>query len=83
MAIFNIMMDMSLKHKSSNWYKKKKSGKFMWHIIFNVDTETCLFLILCFGQYQIYQLPCNLAFLYEERIDIGCVCFEILIDIIK
>lgn len=50
MAIFNIMKDMSLKHKSSNWYKKKKSGKFKWHIIFNVDTETCLFLILCFGQ---------------------------------
>lgn len=23
MAIFNIMKDMSLKHKSSNWYKKK------------------------------------------------------------
>lgn len=50
MAIFNIMMDMSLKHKGSNWYKKKKSGKFMWHIIFNVHTEACLFLILYFGQ---------------------------------
>lgn len=23
MAIFNIMKDMSLKHKGSNWYKKK------------------------------------------------------------
>lgn len=27
MAIFNIMKDMSLKHKSSNWYKKKQIWK--------------------------------------------------------
>lgn len=35
MAIFNIMMDMSLKHKSSNWYKKKKIWKI--HVAYHIQ----------------------------------------------